>query len=691
MDKPAGVPAGTAESSRGTGQGASRPNQGAMASRQVREAPERRLIPALGAGATAGISQGAMAVNATPRSRSVMVWPPHPDVTGAGAAPPLREPAGGLRPGASASGLSSAPAGRPAATPETGADAETAEVPWLSKVQNKNRSVMIRLFDSLQLRPDIPEHIKKDLSAIGKLALQVEVDILRVDELCRRSRTEAMSEGEWRKLAVLSARCVDNMAVNQCHCREVFDTLVKSGVLRAGDAGLLESIQQRITDAEQYLQSDRLTWYESARLMNVTLPIGAGSKVELESRVVPGSALGARFAGGYPAADSSDWSLVEKRTHVPNLALSCLVDSTGQRLFSGLRHDVIGGRGMDGWFLRQLSDDDLRTLLALLAVTPGWARQAGAGVAQSVESEFAAVRQSRLSAAAVAATLRQRACRRMAGETTVAALVADPPRLQQALAGESVELGLFCVALLNPWEVNGYRGQYEAFQRLQQLQPCELEVRGDDGSPRIVTANVRVRQFEVSMHRRGFNQEAFRKWHAKAQGQTLLGPSDEPGLGGDVKDRVDRMARRASRLSQACDSLQRVYLQAVREKSRNHPDARNLGEELAAATVEKNAHQRRLRALEEAGQQLKDNWIGHGDWPAGMDAGLAVAARLGFVAHLMGETPVFTEQCGRHFLRYLDPEVKFVAAVADKQGGRTPPLDPDMEIWGPARSHFANQ
>ena len=662
-----------------------------MASRQVREAPERRLIPAMGTGATAGISHGIVAVSATPGSRSVTERPTHPDVPGASAAAPHRESASGLQPWDWASEPSSASAGRPAAMPERGASARITDVPWLTKVQNENRNIMITLFDSLQFRPDLPEQMKKDLSDIGELALQVEADTLRVDELCRRSRTEMMNEAEWKDLALLSAQSVDNAAVNQGRCREVFESLVKSGVLQASDAGLLDSIQQRIADAEKYLQSDHLCWYESARLVNVTLPIGVGMQVELESRVVPGCALGTRFASGYPPVDSSDWSLVEKCTHVPNLALSSLIDSTGQRLFSGLRHGVIGARGMNGAFLRQLSDDDLRSLLARLAVTPGPAPQAGAGIAQSVESEFAAVRKSRLTAAAVAAALEKRMCARMARETAVAALVADPPAIRQALAGERVELGLFCVALLNPWEVDRYRGQFVAFQGLQRFQPCKLDVRGKDGILHKAAANVRVRQFEVSMRGRGFDQEAYRKRHAKAQGQTLLGPADERHLGGDVKDRVDQMARRVSRLSQAYNSLNRVYLDTVREQGRNHPDARNLGEKLAEAGVEKHSLQRRLRALEETGQQLKDTWTQHGDWPAGMDAGLSVAARLGFVAHLMGETPVFSDFSGRDFLRLLDAEVKFVAAVADNQGGRTPPLDPDMEIWGPARSHFLKQ
>ena len=691
MDKPAGVPAGTVESNRGTQQGAGRPHQGAMASRQVREAPERRLIPAMGTRATAGISHGTVAVSPPPGSRSVTKRPTHPDMPGASAAAPHRESASGLQPWNWASEPSSASAGRPAAMPERGASARITDVPWLTKVQNENRNIMITLFDSLQFRPDLPEQMKKDLSDIGELALQVEADTLRVDELCRRSRTEMMSEAEWRDLALLSAQSVDNAAVNQGRCREVFESLVKSGVLQASDAGLLDSIQQRIADAEKYLQSDHLCWYESARLVNVTLPLGVGMQVELESRVVPGCALGTRFAGRYPPLDSSNWSLVEKCTHVPNLALSSLIDSTGQRLFSALRHGVIGARGMNGTFLRQLSDDDLRSLLAHLAVTPGPARLPDACVAQFVESEFAAVRKSRLTAAAVAAALEKRMYWRMARETAVAALVADPPAFRQALAGESVELGLFCVALLNPWEVYRYRGQFVAFQGLQQLQPCKLDVRGEDGSPRKVVANVRVRQFEVSMHGRGFDREAFRKLHATAQGHTLFGPAADPTLGGDVKVRLDQMARRVTRLGQAYDSLQRVYLETVREQGRLHSDARNLGDKLAEVGVEKHSLQRRVRALEEAGQQLKDSWVQYGDWPAGMDAGLAVAARLGFVAHLMGETPVFSDISGRDFLRCLDPEVKFVAAVADNQGGRSPPLDPDMGVWGPARGHFVQQ
>ena len=691
MDKPAGVPAGTAESNRRTEQGASRPQQGAMASRQVCVAPEHRLIPALGTGATAGTTHGAAAVSAISGSRSIMVWSRHPKEPGASVITPHRESSGNRQPGSSASEPSSASAGRPAATPEPGAGARLDDLPWLSEVQNANRNILVKLFDSLQFRPDLRVLTKIDLLTIGALARQVETDILRVDELCRRSRTEMMSEAEWKELALLSARCVDNMAVSQGSCREVFESLIKSQALLTSDLSLLDSIQQRITDAENFLQSDRLLWYESARLVNVTLPIGGRTQVELQSRVVPGSALGTRFASGYPSVDSSNWSVLQECTHVPNLALSILVDSTGQRLFSGLRHGVIGGRKMDSKFLRRLSDDDLHLLFAQLAVTSGQARQAGADVALFAETEPAAVRTPVASAAVVAANMEKGACRRMARETAVAALVADPPAFRRALAGERVELGLFCVALLNPWEVDRYRGQHEAFKGLQQPQPCELDVRGEDGSLHKAAADIRVRQFEVSMHGRGFDREAFRKWHANAQGQILLGPPDDSSLGGDVKDRSNQMADRVARLSQAYDSLHRVHLNTIWAKGRDHPAARNLGEKVAKAGAEMNSLQRRLRALEETGKQLKDAWIQHGDWPAGTGVGLAVAARLGFLAHLMGETPVFSDLSGRNFLRYLDPEVKFVAAVADNQGGRTPPFDLDMEIWGPARSHFANQ
>ena len=100
------------------------------------------------------------------------------------------------------------------------------------------------------------------------------------------------------------------------------------------------------------------------------------------------------------------------------------------------------------------------------------------------------------------------------------------------------------------------------------------------------------------------------------------------------------------------------------------------------ARLEKNA-----RALEQAGQQLKDLWAEQEKWPTGADA-YGAAARLALVAYLMGETPVLSCPSGRDYNKRLDAEVKVLATVTDCRGGQVPPPDLDTDVWDTARAAF---
>lgn len=689
MDRPAPVPAGADGSKQDAVHAAGRLQRYAMAGRQVSEAPERRLIPALSTCAETYGNRGAEAASETPGLRLMVHQPAHAGVTGASATVFHAGVARGLHPETRVSKPSAGSVASPARGAERGPD--TADVPWLSPPHNENRRIMILMFEALQHRPNLATDVKRALSVIGELALQTEADVLRVDELYKRSRTEPLSDAQWRELSSLSARCVDNMPVNQVKLRVLFVSLVKCDSLIASDAGLLDSIQKRVTDALAYLQSDDLPWFDTARLVNVTLPIGAGKRVEVESRVVPGSALGAHFANGYPEVGSAHRSLEKRLTHVPDLSQTSLINKTGQQLFSGLRHGMVGARELNGTRLRQLSDEDLRSLLERILATPQRALEVGSDVVESAACEFSSVRKSAAGATAVGHMLAKSVRRIVARETAVAALVADPDKFGLALARRKVDLDLFCVALMYPWEVKDWNDQLESLQRLQQFWPCELNVRGENGEPRKVLANLSIRGFVLSLHARGFDREAVEWSCAATQGRKLLGPLNEPILGGDVKARVDQMAAGIAEMVQNCDSLRRECLQTVQERGEDCPDAQILSDRWVTLVAEKELLQRSVRALEEAGQQLKDVWMQRGNWPAGMDGSRHVAARLGLVGHLMGETPVFISLSGRDFVHHLDSEVKFLATVADNQGGQVPPIGLDMDVWGTARSFFLNQ
>ncbi len=679
MDRPALEPTAAVGGNRPPEHGTHRPQRGELASRQVSQAPEERLIPALGAGG-AGIGRCA-AVTGSALVDSLITLAD----TGALLADTGDSLADTGSDVAGAGATLALPRARGPARPRSGSGVDVADLPWLSPLGNVDRWTAFRQLDALQNRKDLPENLRQVLSAIAELALEVETDAL-----CKRSRLGLMSEAEWRELASLSARCVDEIPVKQVNLQTYFSFLAKIGGLGAVDAELLESARRRVTDAGKHLQF-ALPWFETARLVHVPLPTGEGATVDVQSRVVPGQALGTRFANGYPPPGDRGRSLRERLAHVPNLAHTSLIDSTGQRLFSGLRHTAVDTRELDGMALRRLPDNELRALLDDLSIAPQFARECGITGQWSADYEYVGVRSSTARARDVAQRLRTGVCVSMAREIAVAALVADPEKCQQALAGRVVALDLFCIALLDPSELPQLQQQFENLQLLGRVLPCELDVRGDAGQRCKVLANVGVRQFALSTHERGLHRLAAGGLAANVEGEKLFGCQSVAGLGGDIKAHLETMERRLSTMRQDLDVLRGEHLAAVQQRGADHPEARALNDRLSSQEAARLLLQRRARALEAAGCQLKAAWTRSGGWPAGVDASRHAAARLALVGHLMGGTPVFSDVSGSHFIRQLDAEVKFLATVADSQEGWVPREDLDMDVWGEARGRFLNQ
>ena len=620
-----------------------------MASRQITEAREERLVAALSADVT-GNGRGA-AVTSTPFTVPFADRPAR-----AGSESPAVE----------------------------------AELRWLSALREIERVAAIGQPDALPSRSHTLEYLRSDLSCVAEFAMEVEADVLRVDELCVRARLGLLSEAEWWKLSSLSARCVEDVPVNEVKLQTLADSLAKQGGPAAGGAELLESVRRRVADAGNRLQFE-LPWFDLARLLKVPLPTGKRRVVEVHSRMVPGQALGVHFANGYAPVGGNNRSLCEKFTHVPNLAHTSLIDSNGQRLFSGLRHRAARMGELDGALLQRLPDGALLTLLSELTITPQIARESGIAGLRMLHYEGAGVRMSAARAREVANRMRDSACVIMAREIAVAALVADPEKFRQALAGQVVELDLFYIALLDASDSPDRRQQLDNFKRLQWAWPCELDVRGNEGEARKVLVNFGVRSFALNVGSRELGSQAVDRAAAMAEGKKLLGPGALRGLGGDIKERLDRMDCRVASMSQDADVLLRDYSRSVQQQGADDANTRELQNRLVKQEAATALLQRRTRALEGAGKQLKAAWSGSGGWPAGADASRPVAARLALVGHLMGGTPVFSYSNGGYFVRHLDSEVKFLATVADSQDGWVPPQDLDMTVWGEARSRFVNQ
>ena len=178
-------------------------------------------------------------------------------------------------------------------------------------------------------------------------------------------------------------------------------------------------------------------WESVTTRVHTSMPDAPDRSVTVESQIVPGKAFATRFAEDYPS-NGVNCSDRTQYKHVPNLAQTTLTNSSGEVLFSGFRHGVLDAYDIDAEYLASLPDAGLRTMIADLLTHEA---PADGSREAFVEERLALIRSDPKAAQRAAETMRGQASAVMASELAVAALVADPDKLEEALDGETVGRG----------------------------------------------------------------------------------------------------------------------------------------------------------------------------------------------------------------------------------------------------------
>ena len=450
-------------------------------------------------------------------------------------------------------------------------------------------------------------------------------------------------------------------------------------------------------------------WGEVTNRIQTSMPGEPDRTVAVDSRIVPGKTFAAHFAEDYPS-NGINCSDRTQYKHVPNLAQTTLTNSSGEVLFSGFRHGVLDSYDIDAEHLQSLPDAELRTMIADLLVREEPADRTREA---SVAEQFALIRSDPKAAQRAAETMRSQASRDMASEMAVAALVADPEKLQNALDGDTVDVGLSSISVLTPDSLRNLAGnarsdertmlnhQTEALGRLAARNPVELRVRDNDGALRTVKVNVQLRQFNFGVNAgavgrarvgpvsipsqtpgwRNLMGWGFAMERNNPQLQQLFGNANAAELGGDVSDRLFLMRNEAERVAAEVDDIEEYIAMQDGE------DTSDLDDEAATLRAELATLNKRIESLDSAARQAKGIWASN-DYRAGGGDPFKMVSRLALVGHLMGETPLFNCKSGKDRTGQLDAEVKFLATAADQNGGRVPPPGESMEAWRGVRSDF---
>ena len=570
-------------------------------------------------------------------------------------------------------------------------------LPWLTAEQNAQRGTMDRRLEQIWNREEIPPRLKDELSGVANSVSATERLVLDAHTLLQRSGTELLTVAGWEGSGSSVSRLRAGLGQDQLLMRARLERSAEGDALPPEAGSLLRELQQRLDSALRYLNSDDAGWDAVVRHVEARLPIPAPSGVasttgvEVHSIVVPGTALGTCFVEGYPAGGGRDRFSAARYMHVHGLAQTVLNNSSARTLYSGLRHGIIDAEELDGPLLAVLPDEDLQSLVGEFIFGAGDPVPAGRTRARQINDRCGEIRESTVRAASDAVAIRMEACKHMATESALAALVTEPRKLGRALAGNVVEVRLFALSLLTRDDYNSWCAQQRAFAELDQEGPVELQVCGldADGAAQTVQADIRVRQFVLAA-----GDQTLQPW-AKQVGddavEMLLGPRHAPDLGGAIKASLDAKAARLARLSDRFVTMDQDHSRLVQERGANHPDARELEIKILELQQRRFRVEKRTHTLGDVGKQLKAMWIEAGELPRGREAHRMAAARLALAGRLMRETPVLICKSGRDFTRQLDPQIKFLATVADSLHGHLPLVEAQMETWKEARRAFSPQ
>ena len=576
-------------------------------------------------------------------------------------------------------------------------DLRSVALPWLAREENAQRGTMGARLERLRHQGDVSARLREELLLTAEQVSDCETFVLNAHSLLQRSAVEILTESEWDTLCGMVGRLRLDLPQQSAQLQSNLRQSVDGDVLPPEAEALSRELGQRLASAHRFLCQDNVGWDDAVRTVAAWFPIPAANlvstttRVGVQSRVVPGTALGSWFVNGYPSERSiAPFSAVRYR-HVPDLAQTILKNEKDQVIFWGLRHGVVSARELGGDVLIALPDEELQPLVEELDLGGGGTEPLSQARVRQVRKHCAAIRASGVRAANSAIAIREASCEQRAKESAAAALVADRSKLRRALEGDTVNLRLFSLSLITRDDYTKWCDQRVAFAELDQQGSVELQVRDPDveGAARKVVANVGVRQFVVWV-----GAEARNPWVRDLADQELvrlLGAQHAPGLQGDIRARLDAMNARLAGLSDRFVSMDQEYSRIVQEQGASCKQSRELNIKILELHAKRADVEKKALTLREAGQQLKAMWVQYQGLPAGIESHKKAAARLALIGRLMRETPVLICMSQRDFARQLDPEIKFLATVADRLHGHLPLVEEQMETWWEARSAFSPQ
>ena len=405
--------------------------------------------------------------------------------------------------------------------------------------------------------------------------------------------------------------------------------------------------------------------------------------VYLTNRDVPGSALGERF----PRATALDRQAVEIASQYkqpPHLTRTVLRESSGRAIWSGLRHGAIVPKiASIDWYRETTDAEQLQALQDLLPddhpyhtgqdyseeeinrLLPGF---------RSLDAFHTWRRQDTLDSNR--RTMNIQAARNMARKVAATALAADPERLQQALAMQPVCLKLFHVVLIPARREDGWPDHQNAFAALERDSPVPLQVRGADGRPQTVRVDIKLRHFTCS---RKYGLYHNFRTDEEPYSQLLGAPGSSKELGGDVEAKIEELNDASEEIYSNVRTLKMDLKRLDRSSQRDV-----VRKKIQTLKGELSRIQKHELTLWSAGEELKTirDWelaarkLGRStDYPE-WDMCEHLGARLGLVAHLLGETPILTAcESGAAETLHLDAAVKFLAMITSEEGGYVP------DVW----------
>ena len=522
---------------------------------------------------------------------------------------------------------------------------------------------------------------------------ELEQDIGRAEELLRKSRRQVLSDVEWRELSGLLRSTRHEFLAMESRWGPGLGRLAESGDRECTGGSSLPGLRRALANARKRFvtdisrQANPVCREDMVRRIELRLPGGSAPAV-VESRSVPGAALGVCFPVRYPREEDRHRHGYDlsRFYHVPGLEQTRLCDSDGALLYSGLRHGFIQALDLDAGLLSALPDDSLWSLVANLVIPeckivgqpPGQAACTVERICSEIGTGSALTEDH-------AEELRRLARQMMVREAAAAALVGDSDKYRRALDGETVELLLVVISLMEDLEDESAVSQWRAFNISDAgALHVGLEVRDPDGEVRRVPANVSVLQFEVSMDP-GEPRIDLVDWAAVNR---LLGSGQSEKPEELVGSRIHAMRSRARELKGDIHKRVLERLPAVQRLGVDHAGVSPVANLLFGSVRELRRLENGIRTLEQADRQLKVALFERGVAPMGVAEGLRVAARLGLLAHLMGGTPLLSCTDGTPYAKALEAEIMFLAAAADNREGRLPPLVRHGGEWQDARSAF---